>query len=96
VRLSDIGIFIANAALLAAGALAEFTTGELDRAVDVNLRAPDDPRPTPERARGRPGPIRRRSPDGGTRRGAPTQAVESSRSWIASTAMMTPRVVVEK
>jgi NADP-dependent 3-hydroxy acid dehydrogenase YdfG len=39
-RLADVDILIANAALPGAGKLEEFTTAELDRALDVNLRAP--------------------------------------------------------
>jgi short-subunit dehydrogenase len=39
-RVEDVDIVVANAALPAAGLLDEFTAEELDRAVDVNLRAP--------------------------------------------------------
>ena len=39
-NLGDIDILVANAALPAAGAVNEFTTEEVDRALDVNLRAP--------------------------------------------------------
>ncbi len=36
----DVDIFVANAALPAAGKLEEFTVEEIDRALDINLRAP--------------------------------------------------------
>ena len=39
-RIGDADILVANAALPAAGTLDDFTTDELDRALDVNLRAP--------------------------------------------------------
>lgn len=39
-RLADVDIVVANAALPATGKLDDFTAGELDRAVDVNLRVP--------------------------------------------------------
>src|SRR5262249_32619094 len=39
-QVGDIDILVANAALPAAGTLDDFTTQELDRALDVNLRAP--------------------------------------------------------
>jgi uncharacterized protein len=39
-RAENVDILVANAGLPAAGALDEFTTEELDRALDVNLRAP--------------------------------------------------------
>ncbi|NLG56207.1 MAG: SDR family NAD(P)-dependent oxidoreductase [Rhodococcus sp.] len=39
-RLVDVDILIANAALAATGKLDDFTPDELDRALDVNLRAP--------------------------------------------------------
>ena len=38
--LGDVDIVVANAALPGAGALDDFTTEEIDRALDVNLRAP--------------------------------------------------------
>jgi short-subunit dehydrogenase len=39
-RASDVDVVISNAALPASGTLDEFTAHELDRALDVNLRAP--------------------------------------------------------
>jgi short-subunit dehydrogenase len=36
----DVDIFVANAALPAAGTVDDFTDDEIDRAIDVNLRAP--------------------------------------------------------
>jgi short-subunit dehydrogenase len=39
-RVGDADILVANAALPAAGTLDDFTTAEIDRALDVNLRAP--------------------------------------------------------
>lgn len=39
-KVGDVDILVANAALPAAGTLDTFTTAELDRAIDVNLRAP--------------------------------------------------------
>lgn len=37
---ADVDVLVANAALPASGPLASFTTEEMDRALDVNLRAP--------------------------------------------------------
>src|SRR2546423_7107188 len=39
-RATDADILVANAALPAAGLLDDFTTPDMDRALDVNLRAP--------------------------------------------------------
>ncbi|SEG75403.1 Short-chain dehydrogenase [Thermomonospora echinospora] len=39
-RAGEIDILVANAALPASGRLPDFTVGEIDRALDVNLRAP--------------------------------------------------------
>ena len=39
-QLSDVDILIANAALPGAGRLCDFAPGEIDRVLDVNLRAP--------------------------------------------------------
>ena len=39
-RAGAVDVLVANAALPASGALTDFTSGQLDRALDVNLRAP--------------------------------------------------------